>query len=54
MDANRPAHWQVVENKTGKVKADKLSHAEALARCETLEPNPEITGFRYTMQPVRG
>lgn len=52
-DTNRPSHWQVIDTKTNKVKADNLRHDEALALCERLEPEPEVTCFRFTMQPVR-
>lgn len=53
MDSNKPSHWQVIETRTGKVKADFLTHDQALAFCNQIEPHPDTTGFQYVMQPVR-
>lgn len=53
VDTNAPAVWRVVERKTGKVIAEFPHMLRALAKCEELEPYPEVSGFRYTMEPVR-
>lgn len=53
MDPNLPSHWEVIDTRTMKVVDTCNSQREALARCEYLEPEPEVTCFRYTMQPVR-
>lgn len=53
MDPNLPSHWQVVHVGTSRVVANNLTHDQALAHCQDLEPHPETTGFRYVMQPVR-
>lgn len=53
VDTNAPAVWRVIERKTGKVIAEFPHMLRALAKCEELEPYPEVSGYSYTMEPVR-
>lgn len=53
VDTNAPVAWRVIERSTGKIIAEFPYMLRALAKCEELEPYPETSGFRYTMEPVR-
>lgn len=52
-DPNLPHHWQVIDTRSMRVVVDNLTHDQALTYCQEVEPKPELTGFRFNMQPVR-
>lgn len=50
---NRPVAWRVIDRQSNKIVATYESMDSAHDDADRREPYPEVTGYRFVVDPVR-